>query len=54
MLASYRRQHLVEFLTRLLVELDVDEELAQVAVQEALDFESSLIDVSHFSIKIKA
>jgi hypothetical protein len=47
MLSDHRRQALDEYFTRLLAELDVDvdEELSQLAVQETLDFESKLLDV---------
>ncbi|KAI6243066.1 Peptidase M13 domain containing protein [Aphelenchoides fujianensis] len=43
LLATYRRQLLDDYFTRLLEELEVDAALAQEAVQEALDFESALI-----------
>lgn len=46
MLSNYRRQALDEYFTRLLIELDVDEELAQLSVQETLDFEGKIFGVS--------
>lgn len=45
-MSIYQRQSLDEYLVKLLTELEVDDELALEAVQEALNLESTLIGVS--------
>lgn len=46
LMSIYQRQSLDEYLVKLLTELEVDDELALEAVQEALNLESTLIGVS--------